>query len=80
MTGYRCPNEAHPAARDPDHQRIQRIVRATLGSKPIAEPDEVFLVDRVQHRHGRLLDNLVLQGGDRQVTLSPIRLWNTPPP
>src|SRR5580658_6207365 len=50
------------------------------GAEPIREPEEVFLVDRVQHHHDRTLDNLVLQRGNRQRTLSPIRLRYEPPP
>jgi len=64
----------HLPAVDPDDQGIQRIVWSTSGSKPVGEPEEVFLVDRVQHRHRRALDDLVFQGGNRQRPLFPIRL------
>ena len=54
----------HLPAVDPDDQGIQRIVWSASGSKPVGEPEEVFLVDRVQHQHRRALDDLVFQGGD----------------
>ncbi|WP_370882025.1 hypothetical protein [Labrys wisconsinensis] len=50
------------------------------GPESIREPEEVFLVDRVQHRSRRPLDDLVLQGGDRQRTLPAIRLGDIDPP
>ena len=43
----------HLPAGDPDHQRVQRIMRATSRPEPVREPEEVFLVDRVQHRSDR---------------------------
>ena len=72
--------EAHLLAADPDTERIQRIVRAAPGSEPAAEPEEVLLVDRVQQRDHRPLDDLVLQRGDRQRTLPAVRLGNVDPP
>ena len=64
----------HLCALDPDNKRIQRIVRAAPGSESIREPEEVFLVDRVEHRNSRSLDDLVLQGGNRERALFPVRL------
>src|SRR6476660_191088 len=72
--------EAHLLAADPDTESIQRIVRAAPGSEPAAEPEEVLLVDRVQQRDHRPLDDLVLQRGDRQRTLPAVRLGNVDPP
>src|SRR5207244_4360595 len=40
----------------------------------VREPEEVFLVDRVQHLDGRPLDDLVLQRGHRERALSTVRL------
>src|SRR5260370_13808065 len=37
-------------------------------------PEEVFLVDGVQHHDGSALDDLVFQGGDRQRPLPSVRL------
>src|SRR5437879_12349092 len=59
----------HLCAGDPDHERIHRIVRAASGSEPIREPEEVFLVDRTQHRSRGPLADIVLKGGDRELTL-----------
>ena len=35
-----------------------------LRSEPVAEPQELRLVDRREERHHRCLDDLVLDGGD----------------
>jgi len=45
------------------------------GSWPesIREPEEVLLVDRVQHRDGRPLDDLAFQGGNRERPLPTVR-------
>src|SRR5262244_1227391 len=64
----------HLRALDPDNERIQRIVRATPGSESVREPEEVFLVDRVEHCNRRPLDDLVLQGGNRKRALPAVRL------
>ena len=54
---------------------------AASGAEPIRElRGNLLLVDRVQHHRDRSLDNLVLQRGNRQRTLSPIRLQNEPSP
>ena len=55
----------HLGAGDADHQGVQRIVLASPGSKSIREPEEFLLIDRVQHRYRRPLDDLVLEGGYR---------------
>src|SRR3954464_11574859 len=41
---------AHLGAGDPDRERIERVVRPAPGPEAIREPEEVLLVDRVQHR------------------------------
>jgi hypothetical protein len=64
----------HLRALDPNNERIQRIVRAAPRSESVREPKEVFLVDRVEHRNSRPLDDLVLQGGNRERALFAIRL------
>src|SRR6266849_6508833 len=71
--------EVHLSAADPDDERIHRIVRAAPGPEPVREPEEVFLVDRVQHRSRRPLDDLVLQGGHGERALSAIRLGYVDP-
>ena len=65
-------HDAHP-------QRIQRIVAASSGSKPVAEAQEVLLVDLFEHGLDGLLDDLVLQGSDAQGTLTPVGLGNPCP-
>jgi GH25 family lysozyme M1 (1,4-beta-N-acetylmuramidase) len=45
---------------------------AAPGSESVREPEEVFLVDRIEHRASRPLDDLVLQGGNRERALSAI--------
>jgi hypothetical protein len=45
-----------------------------FGPDSVREPEEVFLVDRVQHRDGRPLNNFVLKGGYRERALLTIRL------
>jgi len=69
----------HLSLVDPDRQRIQRIVLATPRPEPVAEPQEIFLPDRIQHFHQRALDNLVLQRRYAQRTLSAIRLRDINP-
>lgn len=71
-----CPKEVldvqiqniiHPPALDPYNQRVQRVQRVMLaasGSKPVRESEEVFLMDRLQYRHHRTLNDFVLQRGD----------------
>ena len=66
--------EVHFLAGDPNRERVERIVRAASWSESIREPEEVFLVDRVQHRGRRSLDDLVFEGGDREWALSAVRL------
>src|SRR5713101_3185344 len=70
----------HLRAADPDHEGVQRVMLAALGAEPVREPEEVFLVDRLQHREGRPLDDLVLKGGDRERALPAVRLWYVSPP
>ena len=64
---------------DAYRQGIQRIVRPSSGTEPVREPEEVFLIDRVQHHNGRALDNFVFQGGNRQGPLPSVRLRNIRP-
>ena len=49
-------------------------MRAAPGPESIREPEEVLLVDRVQQRDHRPLDDLVLQGSDRERALLTVRL------
>ena len=71
---------AHLLVDDPDTERVQRIMRAASGPESIREPEEFLLVDRVQQRDHRPLDNLVLQSRDRERALPTIRLGNIDAP
>ena len=53
-------------------QRVQRLMRAASGPKPIREAFEVDLVDLVENRHHGLLNDFVLQRRDAQRTLLPV--------
>jgi site-specific DNA recombinase len=57
--------EVHLPAFDPDTERVKRIVRAAPRPEPVTEPEEVFLVDRIQQCGRRPLDDLVLQSSNR---------------
>jgi hypothetical protein len=46
-------------------------VLAAFWSEPVAEAKEVFLIDGIQHRDGRPLDDLILQGSDRERACFP---------
>jgi hypothetical protein len=70
----------HLRATDANHQGVQRIMLAALGSESIREPEEVLLVDRIQHGDRCPLDDLVFKGRDRKRALPPIRLRYIPPP
>src|SRR5260370_4962134 len=59
---------------DPDRERIQRVMRATPGPESVRETPEVLLVHGVQHLHHRTLEDLVLQRGDADRPLPPVRL------
>src|SRR5207244_227315 len=48
--------------------------------EPVREPEEILLVDRVQHLDNRTLDDLVLQRRDAQRPLPSIRLWDVSAP
>ena len=73
-------DEAHFPLLDPDMERVQRIVLATTRPEAVAETEEVFLIDLVQHRCGRPLDQLVFKGRNGQRALPPVRLRNIPSP
>jgi hypothetical protein len=58
---------------------IQRVVLVSSRSETIGEAQEVHLVDLVEHRDDRQLDDLILQGGDAERSLSPVGLCNVGP-
>src|SRR3954449_9880481 len=69
---------AHLGAGDPDRERIERVVRPAPGPEAIREPEEVLLVDRVQHRCRGPLDYLALQRREGQRALAAVRLGDEP--
>jgi len=73
-------DEVRLAAADADHQRIHCVMRSPSGPGPVREPEEVLLVDRVQHLRHRPLNDFVFQGGNCQWTLLSIRLGYVDPP
>jgi hypothetical protein len=73
-SNVRVENEVHTLGGDPDTERIQRIVLSALGPETVAEPEEVLLIDAVQHGDSRSLDNLVLERRYRQWALSAVSL------
>src|SRR5215470_4884416 len=70
----RVQNVVHLLAGNPDNKCIQRIVLTAIGPKSIREPEEILLVYRVQHRDRRSLYDLIFESGDRERSLSAIRL------
>jgi hypothetical protein len=70
----------HLLPTDSDAECVQRMVRAASWPKSVGETEEVCLVDAVQDRHEGTLDYLVLERGDPERSLSPIRLRNEHPP
>ena len=71
--------EVHLPSGDPDRQGVERIMRSASGPEPVREPEEVLLVDRVQHHNDCALDDLVFERSDRQRPLPPIRLRDVHP-
>src|SRR5215469_2402832 len=72
--------EVHLPGFDRDHERIHGVVSTAAGPEPVREPEEIFLVDRVQHRGHCPLDDLVLQCCDRERALSAVCLGYVHPP
>src|SRR6266404_5967977 len=75
----RVKNIVHLCAVDSGDECIQRIVLAALGPEPVREAEEVFLVDRIQHRACRLLDDLVFECGNCERALLTISSGLAPP-
>src|SRR6516165_7982588 len=72
--------EAHLLAVDPDTESIQRVMRAAPRPESVRHSEEIFLVDRVQQRDHRPLDDLVLQRGYRERALPAIWPGYVDPP
>jgi hypothetical protein len=69
-----------PLPGDPGGERVQRVVLTTPGPEPVAEAEELRLIDRGEDGHHRGLDDLVLQRRDAERPLSAVRLGYVPPP
>lgn len=72
----------HPAyltSQDAQPQCIQRIMAASAGSKPVAEAQEILLIDGFEHGLDGLLDDFVFQGSNAQGTLTPVGFGNPCP-
>jgi len=63
-----------PPLPNPERECIQRLMLVALRSEPVAEAQELRLIDRRQNCHHRSLDDLVLYGSDAERPLSAIRL------
>src|SRR5882724_3780258 len=63
-----------------DGECIERVVRRPFGSEPVRKPDELRLIDWLQHHPHCLLGKLVLQGDKPERSCCPITLRdeNTP--
>jgi hypothetical protein len=68
----------HLGAGDPNRECVERIVRPAPGPEAIREPEEVLLVDRVEHRRRSPLDDLVLQRRDGQRAPAAVHLGDEP--
>ena len=79
VADIRVQNPVHLLPVDPGHQGIQRLVGPAARPEPVGEPQEVRLVDSVQHLDDGPLDDLVLQRGDAERPLPPVRLRDVHP-
>src|ERR1700756_2789820 len=75
----RVEHPVHALSIDPERERVKRVMRLAPRPEPIREPDEILLVDRVQHLHHRPLQDLVLKRGDPERPLPPVGLWYVRP-
>src|SRR5258708_19436167 len=71
----------HPLPLNAHRQRVQRLMRAATGTKPVREAFEVDLIYLVEDRHHSLLNNFVVQSRDAHRTFPPLtfRNKNSPP-
>ena len=80
VADVRVEHVVHLLARDPDRERVQRIMLRAPRPEPVRETEEVLLVDRVQHLDHRPLEDLVLQRGDPERPQPPVGLRYEHPP
>src|SRR6266545_2906714 len=70
----RIEHPVHAPRFDADRERIHRLVCTAPGPIPVREAQELRLVNRVQHLDDGALDEFVLQRGNPERPLPPVRL------
>ena len=76
----RIEHPVHLLRFDADRERIQRLMRTALGPEAVRETKKVLFVDGVQHLDDGALDDLILQRGNAERPLPPVRLRDVGPP
>jgi recombinase-like zinc beta ribbon protein/recombinase len=74
VADIRVEHPVHLLPRDPDRERIQRLMRVASRPEPVRKTQEIHLINGVEHLDDGPLDNLVLQRGDAKRPLPPVRL------
>src|SRR5580658_6650732 len=75
----RVKHPVHLSPINPGVESVQRIVLAALRTESIGEAKEILLVDGLQNKHYRLLDDLVLQTQNAEWPLGAVRLRDVCP-
>src|SRR5438046_8785400 len=73
-TNVRIEHPVHSLPLDAHRQRVERLVRAATGPKPVRAASEVDLIDLVENRHHSLVKDFVLPSRTAQRTLPPVGL------
>ena len=73
-TNVRIEHPVHALPLVAHRQRVQRLMRAATGPVLLRKAFEVVLVNLIEDRHHRLLDDLVLQRRNAERTLPSIGL------
>jgi len=79
LADIRVEHPVHLFPFDPHRERIQRVMRAASRPETVGKAQEVHLVDGVEHLDDGPLENLVLQRGDAERPLPPVRLRDVRP-
>src|SRR5215467_14117860 len=72
----RVKHPVHLPPENADIESVQRIVLAASRPESVGEPEEVLLVDGLENRRDRLLDDFILQAQNAQRALRAISLRN----
>ena len=78
-TNVRVEHPVHLLRLDANRERIQRLVRATLRPEPVPEAEKVLFVNGAEHLDDGPLDDFVLQRGNAERSLPPVRLRDVRP-